>query len=314
MTGAWSQKRGPSLPGGLVRLARPLQLAIWTGSTVVLGLSAAFRFRPDWFLALVVVAVGGVALQGYITHGLNDLYDWQSGTDQTTPGRISGGSHVIRDGLLDGRRIGVTVAVASAAYVGLLLWIGVWRTEVLWPLGIIALGASIFYSLPPLRFCYRPLAGEWLGIFPAMTAGVLAAGLAVQQVLTPVLWVTAVLQGIICVASVMQHHLVDIDSDWGAHPPKRTSPAYWQRRVGRPGSEVAMFYLALAFVVSLAAAVLVAPRFLWSAALCVVGVFLASRTQQGDQENETRSDYGLKFLGAVNALGYVAIAVLVGWH
>ena len=314
MTGVWSPKQSPSLAGGLIRLARPLQLGIWTGSTVILGLSAVFRFRPDWLLALVLVAVGGVALQGYITHGLNDLYDWQSGTDQTTPGRISGGSHVIRDGLLDGRHIGITVAVAIAAYLGLLAWMGVWRTPALWPLGVAALIASVFYSVPPLRFCYRPLAGEWLGIFPAMTAGVLAAGLAVQQALTPVLWVTAVLQGIICVASVMQHHLVDIDSDWRARPPKHTSPAYWQRRVGRPGSEVAIFYLLVAVVVSVAGAIFVAPRFWWSAGLCIVGVVLASRTQQGNQDAETRSDYGLKFLGAVNAIGYVVIAVAVGWH
>jgi len=79
----------PSWSAGLVRLARPLQLSIWTGSTILLGLAASTRFVPGWGPALLAVAVGGVALQGYITHGLNDLYDWQSGTDQTTPGRIS---------------------------------------------------------------------------------------------------------------------------------------------------------------------------------------------------------------------------------
>lgn len=304
----------PTLGTGLLKLARPLQLGIWTGSTVLLGLTAERRFVAGWEVALTVVAVGGVALQGYITHGLNDLYDWQSGTDQTTPGRISGGSHVMRDGLLDIRRIWLTVGAAMAIYLGLLAWMGGVRTMLLWPLGIVALLASVFYSVPPLRFCYRPLAGEWLGIFPAMTAGVLAAGLVVGESLTPVLWVTAILQGVICGASVMEHHLVDVDSDWAARPQKRTSPAYWQRAVGRPGSEVAAAYLGIACVISVAAALQIAPRFWWSAGLTMAGAFLALGTRWGNIEDETRHDYWLKFLGAANALGYLVIAVATGWH
>ncbi|MGC8487724.1 MAG: prenyltransferase [Clostridia bacterium] len=309
-----SEAAGPSLGVGLVKLARPLQLGIWTGSTVLLGLTAVTHFRPGWALPLSAVAIGGVALQGYITHGLNDLYDWQSGTDQTTPGRISGGSHVMRDGLLNGRRIGVTVAAALLCYLGLLAWMGWSRTALLWPLGVAALFSAVFYSVPPLRFCYRPLAGEWLGIFPAMTAGVLAAGLVVGETLTPILWVTAILQGIICSASVMEHHLVDIDSDWGATPQKRTSPAFWQRTIGRPGSEVAAAYLVVALLVSTYGALMVSPRFWWSAALCAAGAVLALGTRQGNMEDETRHDYWLKFLGAVNALGYLGIALAAGWH
>jgi len=304
----------PSWSAGLVRLARPLQLSIWTGSTILLGLAASTRFVPGWGPALLAVAVGGVALQGYITHGLNDLYDWQSGTDQTTPGRISGGSHVMRDGLLSAKRIGAVVVAALVVYLSLLGLMGMVRSPLLWPLGLAALAAGVFYSLPPLRFCYRPLAGEWLGIFPAMTAGVLAAGIAVGERLTPVLWITAVLQGVICSASVMEHHLVDIDSDWAARPPKRTSPAYWQRAVGRRGSEVAAGYLGIACLLGVGAATLVAPRFWWSAALSAAGAVVALGTQAGNIEDETRHDYGLKFLGALNALGYLAMAIAVGWH
>jgi 1,4-dihydroxy-2-naphthoate octaprenyltransferase len=294
---------------GLIRLARPMQLAIWTGSTLALGLAAAPGLRSGWFLALAMVAVGGIALQGYITHGLNDLYDWESGTDQVTPGTISGGSHVMREGLMDVRRISETVVVAVAAYVVLLGALALWRGPIFWLLGLVALAAGIGYSFPPFRLCYRPLLGEWLGIFPAMTAGVIAAGLAVSGRVTPALLMIGILQGIICNASVMEHHLVDIDSDWAAHPPKRTSPAFWQRALGRPGAEVAAGYQLTAALLGAVAGVFVSPRFWWSTVVGVLGAILALGTHQGDVADETRRDYWLKMLGVVHALGYVAMAL-----
>jgi 1,4-dihydroxy-2-naphthoate octaprenyltransferase len=295
---------------GALRLARPVPLMTWSATTVVLGAAAAAAYKPGWPLAVGAVAVGGGLLQGYVTHGLNDLYDWQSGTDQTTPGTLSGGSHAVRDGLLTQADLRWLAGVGAGLYVALLVWVGVWRTTALWPLGGVALAAAVLYSLPPARFCYRPWAGEWLGIFPPIAAGVLAAGIAIGGQLGATLVATAVIQGILCVASVMEHHMVDIESDWAAIPQKRTSPAYWQKTVRRRGCEIAALYDAAGALMAGAAALVIGPRFWWSAVVSMVSAGVAYRTRVGDVEDEIHRDWWLKGLAVVHAAGYAALAVL----
>lgn len=294
---------------GVLRLARPIPLVTWTATTVVLGWTNAPGYTPQWGFVLVGVLLGGVLLQGYITHGLNDLYDWDSGTDQTTSGVISGGSHVFRQGLLTARHVWLAVAVATVIYGGLLILVTEARGSALAILGVVAITAAAAYSVPPLRLCYRPLLGEWLGIFPPVVAGVLAVGIAVGGHVTLLLAAVALVQGVLCVASVMEHHLVDVDSDWAAHPQKRTSPAVWQRGHGRPGSQVALLYQVFAVALSLGSALFVSPRFWWSAAIATCGIWVALQTRTGDHADETRRDWMLKGLAVLHSVGYVALAI-----
>jgi 1,4-dihydroxy-2-naphthoate octaprenyltransferase len=293
---------------GALQLARPVPLITWSLTTVVLGLAAAGHWETGWPVAVAAVLGGGVLLQGYVTHALNDLYDWASGTDQMTPGRLSGGSHVVGDGLLDLGSLRWLAIVGAGLYLTMLVWVGAWRGPTIWGLGAAALMASVAYSLPPFRLSYRPLWGEWAGIFPPLAAGVLATGWAVAGRVGPVLAVTAFIQGILCVASVMEHHLVDIDSDWAAHPQKRTSPAYWQRVRGRPGSQVASAYDAGAALISMAAALALGPRFWWSAFIALLSAAIAWTTRGGDVRDETRRDWALKTLAVVHAAGYAVLA------
>jgi len=295
---------------GVLQLARPLPLLTWSATSVALGWANAPGYRSGWPGALIMVLAGGILLQGYITHGLNDLYDWHSGTDQTTPGVISGGSHVLRAGLLTTGQMWRVVLAATFASVILLIWLASWRGSVLAALGGIALITAAAYSVPPLRLCYRPLIGEWLGIFPALVCGTLAAGFAVSERWSLQLLAVAVIQGVVCVASVMEHHLVDIDSDWAAHPRKQTSPAFWQRQVGRPGREVALGYQVVGLALSVGAAWLIASRIWWSVLVVAVGVVIIHRTRTGDHGDELRRDILLKSLAIIHALGYVAMAVI----
>lgn len=305
----WGSEVGSYLRG-VLQLARPVPLVTWCASTVILGWVNAPRYRPGWPVALVIVLIGGILLQGYITHGLNDLYDWHSGTDQTTPGVISGGSHVLRHGLLTTGQMWRVVIVATLASVVLLAVLANWRGALLAVLGAIALISAAAYSVPPLRFCYRPLAGEWLGIFPPIVCGTLAAGFAVSEQWSPLLLAVALIQGVVCVASVMEHHLVDVDSDWAASPQKRTSPAFWQRAVGRPGGEVALAYQLTALCLSLGAALAVAPRIWWSVVVVAAGVVVISQTKSGDHRDELRRDILLKSLAVIHALGYAGMALV----
>jgi 1,4-dihydroxy-2-naphthoate polyprenyltransferase len=295
---------------GVATLARPVPLVTWTATSVALGWASAAGYAAHWQLAVVAVLLGGILLQGYITHGLNDLYDWDSGTDQTASGLISGGSHVLRQGLMTSRHLWTAVFVAALVYGGLLVWVVTLRGGLLAVLGVVAVVAAAAYSVPPARLCYRPLAGEWLGIFPPIVCGVLAVGIAVGVHVTALLATAALVQGVLCVASVMEHHLADVDSDWGARPQKRTSPAVWQRAYAHPGCQVALAYQLLAVALALVAAVSISPRFWWSALVAGAGAAVAFGTRTGDHADETRRDFVLKALAVVNTVGYITLAAV----
>lgn len=290
-----------------MRLGRPVQLVTWTASTVALGALWAPRVLPGWPVALAAITAGGVLLQGYVTHGLNDLYDWQSGTDRSNVRNFLGGSQALARGLLTVEALVRVVVVAAVLGIGLLAWLASWRGSVLWGLGLAALASAIAYSLPPVRLCYRPLMGEWLGIFPPMVLGVMAAGWVVGERWSAALLAVALIQGIMCNASVMAHHLVDIDADWQAVPQKRTSPAVWQRAYGHAGAEVPVLYYALAMVAAVWAALAINPRLWWSALVAAAAGAIALRTRAGDRRDENVRDWWLKGLAVVHAMGYGVI-------
>ncbi|MDA8345227.1 MAG: prenyltransferase [Thermaerobacter sp.] len=295
---------------GALQLSRPIPLAVWTLGTVMLGASAAPHLQTDWILPVAAVLVGGILLQGYITHGINDLFDWYSGTDKENPAWLSGGSHAVQSGRLQPADLRLIAVFAIGAYLVLLLALSVWRGAIFALLGVPALIAAIAYSLPPFRLGYRPLLGEWLGMFPTIASGVLAAGYAAGGVMVPELWAVAIINGIMCNASVMEHHLADVELDWAAAPQKRTSPAFWQKAIGRPGSEVAMTYALLVCALSLAFSWLISVRFALTAVLALAAAVIAHHTRMGDREDETRRDAALKGIALANALGFAVFAVL----
>lgn len=47
-----------------------------------------------------VLLIGAVCIHGMLTHTLNDIADYQSGTDQHSPGILSGGSGVLQNGAM----------------------------------------------------------------------------------------------------------------------------------------------------------------------------------------------------------------------
>ncbi len=300
----WEPHRPARWAEAVMRLGRPVQLVTWTASTVALGAVWAPRALPGWPLALAAVLVGGALLQGYVTHGLNDLYDWNSGTDRLNAGNYLGGSQALRQGLITVGELVRLVVVAGVAGLALLIWLASWRGAILGAMGLAALTSAVLYSLPPVRLCYRPLAGEWLGIFPPMVLGVLAAGWAMGERWSALLVAVAVIQGVICNASVMQHHVVDIDADWQATPQKRTSPAAWQRLYGRRGAEVPTAYAALAALMAAGAALTLSPRFWWSCLVAVLSGLVASGTRVDDARDRNARDWWLKALAVVHALGY----------
>ncbi len=292
---------------GVWKLARPLPLAIWSVPTVFMGflLQTHSAARPRG-LVLGLTLLAAMILQGVVTHGLNDLYDWDSGTDKETTGIISGGSRVLAQGLLSVRQIWMLVIVGSFIYAaiswyiftvrgwGVLLWAG------------LGLFGAVSYSLPPLRFSYRPFAGEWGALFPTMASGVLLGAIAKNATMSAQIYVGAAIYGIYCVASVMQHHLADMEADWNAHPRKRTTPAYWWLQRHRSPLQIITGYEAVAMAVALGGAMWISSVFVpWIAVAAVALAITYTTPLHKGPWPLTRRDLALKLLAVAGVLSII---------
>ncbi len=295
----------------IVKLMRPVPLVIWSVPTVVLGFLLQSHPAKDSPIGLGLAVVGALLLQGLITHGLNDMFDWDSGTDQDTTGIISGGSRVLVEGLMTRRQMWRVVGVAVGLYVVVAFclalvrgpWVVVWAG--------LGLFGAVAYSAPPLRLSYRPYLGEWVALMPAMVSGVMLGGIAANAMLSTRLIWGAIIYGVFCVASVMQHHLSDMDADWVAHPRKRTTPAYWFHGLQRSPMTLIFLYELVAGVLALAAAMIVWIGFLWTGVMlaAAIGITLTTSLPATPQRLTTR-DLGIKLLSLANVLGLLGITRL----
>jgi 1,4-dihydroxy-2-naphthoate octaprenyltransferase len=171
----------PSVPTqvkALAQLFRVKPVLSWGVSAIVLGCAIAIG-RAGLELNYGYGFLMGVAIlvsQGVVSHGLNDAYDWITGTDKESIGKGTGGSRVIPQG-----KMSVT-GVVAAALGGLLLVIGiggVLYAEYGTPLLVlIAIGvwSPVAYSVPPFKLGYRPF-NEVGVVLPALVGAVVAVDL-----------------------------------------------------------------------------------------------------------------------------------------
>lgn len=294
---------------GVLQLLRPIPLLVWSLPTIGFGFFLeSGRPSAHVMLATVLAALGAIVLQGLITHGLNDVYDWQSGTDQISVGVISGGSKVLADGLLNIPGIITVVRWAVLLYGGLAVGMVILRGwgGLVWAL--VALWGSVSYSVPPLRLSYRPL-GEWGALLPAMVGGVMLGGMAKNPHPAVGLYVGAAWFGFYCMASVMQHHLSDVNADWQARPQKRTTPAWYKHVRGRSPLEVILAYELLALTVAgFGMTFRLHGSEGWTIVSILAFIITATTTPNASVQELTIRDIGLKML----VLGALASAMLGG--
>ncbi len=292
---------------GVVKLARPLPLTIWSLPTVAMGfLIQSRRVAAHTLVILVLTALAAMILQGIITHGLNDLYDWDSGTDRETTGIISGGSRVIGQGLLTVRQIWQLIAMGTAAYIimtGIIISVRGWPVALWAGLGLMG---AVFYSLPPLRLSYRPFLGEWGALFPAMASGVMLGAIAKNPQMSWATYAGALTYGVFCVASVMQHHLADMDADWQALPRKRTTPAYWHLQRHQSPLRVILAYESFALLFALVSSIFITPLLTsWVIVSAVAMAVTWTTPVEGGPWILTKRDLALKILAVAGVLGMV---------
>lgn len=224
---------------GYWMLLRALPVISWSFSAIALGFSVVASqqgFRGVNYLHLALVVVSATLLQGLVAHAYNDIEDWKTGTDQCSPGILSGGTGVIPKGLFSEEEL-ASIAVRSIL---MLCLIALYFTVIIGPAILIflvlGLWASMAYSCEPLKLAYRPLLGEWLCAWPAMvsctvgTSFVLSNGRWYLEALF-----LGMLHATFSITWLMIHHIPDMDADLRAKPKKWTTVAYLKAKRGWRG-------------------------------------------------------------------------------
>lgn len=298
---------------GLWKLFRFLPVLSWSVCAFALGVGLAVGTTGygsvNWW-HVVLVTLAGAALQGITAHAYNDLEDWRSGTDRKSPGILSGGTGVLRYGLLS------ESSLSFIGLAGLLLPVtaGVYFSVLRGPLVVVFLlvgtWAGLAYTLPPFRLAYRPLLGEWLAAFPAIlscTSGsfFVLTGSVTKQALT-----AGTLHGLFSLGWLMQHHLSDILADLGASPPKLTTAALAYRSWGPSRARLApAAYFTLAALGGFIGGAFLDPVFFLAVLPAFLCIYLAMITDPLDVNSITGREKGMIALTTGHA---AVLAVLLG--
>jgi 1,4-dihydroxy-2-naphthoate octaprenyltransferase len=291
---------------GLWLEVRVIPVLLWSFSALTVG-TALGADRADalnrWYYVGAITL--GVLIQGLLAHTVNEIEDWRSGTDRDpSPRMLSGGSKVIKNGLLTARTLRVVFCGALALTVVLGLVMVASRGVIMLPFGLVGVGGAILYTLPPVRAAYRPFAGESIA-FVCMGACVVGAALLQSTGVSRVTWLTAVAVAAYTVSMLMVHHYLDHDADRVARPPKVTTIVWMGLDRGR---QYAIGWCVTGLLAAMAAAA-VQPRLVPLVAGYGLGLLAHLRCNPRDVESVTKNEMAIIFCGIAAALGSAALLV-----
>lgn len=297
---------GSRLLKGLWMLLRPVPVLTWSGGACLMAVGLAWRAGAQIVVGplMRLILVAGL-VQGWLAHSLNDLTDWQSGTDVSAGEVWSGGSGVLRLGYLGQQQLLPIAYLSFALVIGLTF--GQTDNYLIYIYLFIGLWGAIAYSHWPWRLAYVPLLGEWLAAFPAIVACSLAFYQGLQGRLEFFQLAAAIVHGLLSVSWLMQHHLPDWQRDLRASPPKRTTVAHIADRFGGQAARlVVVAYFLLTMIIALAFS-LINRRFAWTALFAVLGAWLAYRQNASCRQQMARRELQLVGLNLLHAwvLGWV---------
>lgn len=268
---------------GMVLLIRVVPVLSWSFCAILLSVGFAAHdlqgFLSLRWTVISILLTGALLLQGIVAHSFNDRADWLSGTDQRSPGILSGGSKVIRKGYFSERQLILIGAGGLLASAGLGGYLSVLTSNSVWIFLAVGMWSAIAYTNAPFRLAYFPLLGEWMAAFPAMVACTLGTYYELTDSLSkPVIW-ASIIHSLLCVAWLMQHHLSDIDSDLQAVPKKLTTVAFVADRWGKSSTRhIAAAYFLIAAFVSIIATLSVDRIFVFSVFCSLLGAIAAWNT------------------------------------
>lgn len=240
----------------LWQLSRPDPVAAWAIGGFLMGGAAAYWHVGVGLLWIdgLIALIGVVVIQAFASHGLNDVYDWLTGTDRESIGKGTGGTRVIPEGKLS---VIETFAVAVLALgigagIGTYFWLKYGLPVLI--LTVLAITAPVVYSLPPFKLVYRPFP-ELVVVAPSLIGIAIGAELVLSGQITLLSVGLGAVQAFFNIAWYMVSRVPDYEPDQAVG--KTTTVVY----LGRDRAPViASIYLAagLAPVLYLAAAYTVA--------------------------------------------------------
>ena len=276
---------------------RVVPVLLWSFSAITLGSALAWddSGRIGWMVAAWII---GVLLQGAVAHCVNELTDWRSGTDlDPAPRVLSGGSKVLRAGLLTERHLVWMAIVAGVTAIGLGFVVAFERGWWLVAFGAVGLVGAIVYTLPPVAAAYVPFAGEGVAVVCVWACAL--GGFAVQDGSVSASVVLAgASHAAYCISMLMFHHYLDRGPDARANPPKRTTVVRLDRKARGYGAA----WAGVATATGVAATILVDIALVPMAAAGVVAVGLHARTPLDDPAAVTRAETIVIMIGIVAAM------------
>lgn len=290
--------------GMLLRVIAVVTSSVVTILSTWLPLVLGYNFsvtRP--VLLLLVLVVGAFLIHGLLTHILNDITDYQSGTDQYSPALLSGGSRVIQSGTMSPQSLRKLGLILLAFLLGSAILLLLFHQYELTLLIIIGVWGAVTYSSTPFRFSYAPFLGEWLSLFPSLLALGIAAPWIMMQSIPVWGWQNALVNAMWCMAWVMVHHIPDIAADKAASPVKRTS-VVWATNHFKKGGERFPAILYLVLIIFLAGWILFS-RPVGGAGTIIAaayGIYLIIRVNVNKPEDVTAVEKKLLLLAAATAL------------
>lgn len=250
-----------------------------------------------------VLLIGAVSIHGMLTHTLNDIADYQSGTDQYSPGVLSGGSRVLQTGTMSVgmlKQLGIWMTIFLLLVAILFAFLGLIEFAVLTLVGI---WGAVSYSLKPFQLAYYPFAGEWLSLFPTMLMlGIAAPWILLGQV-PAWTWQNAIINAIWCMAWVMIHHIPDRHADRKAVPLKQTSVVWAENIFGAGGAKLpAMLYFILIGLLLIWTAFTRPAGAIGAGILLIYAIYLVIKMDIDDVEKVTNDEKKLLILAFVTAI------------
>ena len=242
---------------GLPQLLRIKPVMSWGVSAFLLGVAVAVARTGETIsvtngvLALLLVVI----VQGVISHGLNDAYDWLTGTDRDSIAEGTGGSRVIPQGKMT---VAGTIGAAVGGIIATLVIGGYFITEFGLPmvaLIFVALWSSIAYSTPPLKLGYRPFS-ELTVVLPALVGVVVGTDLVLSGSWSWLAVGVGFIHAMFCISWFIVSRIPDYEPDKAAG--KTTTVVL----LGRPVADsVAIAYVGLGLLVAVVMATVYSPLF-----------------------------------------------------
>ncbi|MCX5780019.1 MAG: prenyltransferase, partial [Firmicutes bacterium] len=298
----------------LYTLIRILPVLSWGISSSLVGLGFAYSLdnKVNWFnYGLIILFI--VLVHGVLSHAFNDREDWLSGTDQLSPGILSGGSGVIANQQysLDELSLVGKAAILTATIIALYF---TWQIgpSILFFLAI-AFWSAIAYSCAPLKLSYHPFVGEWLCGFPAVFGCAVGTFYVLTNTVTVIILIAGTIQALLAIGLLMHHHLSDISSDLQATPRKLTTVAWVRITLGMAKTTwVEFVYFLLALLLGVIGILFFHPVF-WVTILVALGCMaVALTTLPEDIPSITAKEYLLYALIIGDAV--IKTALLFLWR